>query len=239
MAPKGSTSRGVDYPYYVCTDQVHYRGTTTCRAPQIPAKALDEETIDRLRSLDLNIEDRQRIRDEALRQLDDSSQKLEAEISAVRKRLTGVATEINNLVAVLTQQGASLFESLSAKLSELEEERRSLRQKLDELTVAAEPANRVTDSAKRFVDGWHDVGDLLSMAEPSEQREIIHCFVASLELKFHERERKRADYILRLYPELRELNDDPSVGRQTGQRGDDPLTTDAKLRRVAEKAPCV
>ena len=122
MAPKGSRSKGIDYPYYVCTNQVHYRGTTTCDAPQIPARALDEATIERLRSMNLNVEDRQRIRDEAFQQLDDDGEKVRAEMEAVRKRLTTVTTEIENLTDVLAQLGASKLKSISEKLSKLEAE---------------------------------------------------------------------------------------------------------------------
>ena len=117
MSPKASRSKGVEYPYYVCTNQNHFRGTTTCTAPQMPARALDEETIDRLRSMKLNIEDRQRIRDEAFRQLDDSGEKARSEMDAVRKQLTIVTTEIGNLVDVLARMGASQFESIHEKLA--------------------------------------------------------------------------------------------------------------------------
>ncbi len=237
MSPKASRSKGVEYPYYVCTSQSHFRGTTKCTAPQMPARALDEETIDRLRSMNLNIEDRQRIRDEAFRQLDDSGEKVRSEMDAVRKRLTTVTTEIGNLVDVVARLGASQFGSIQEKLGNLEVEQIELQAKLADLMKAAEPRNQVADAARQFVDGWCDVGELLTSADPAEQKEIIRCFVAALELRFHEKETKRADYTLHLYPELGDLNGGGEVSGPDGPEFPDPLTTDAKLRRVVEKAP--
>tara|TARA_R110002073_G_scaffold139076_1_gene288950 strand:+ start:3481 stop:5190 length:1710 start_codon:yes stop_codon:yes gene_type:complete len=237
MAPKASRSKGIEYPYYVCTNQVHFRGTTKCNAPQMPARALDEETIDRLRSMNLNVEDRQRIREEAFRQLDDDSQKVRAEMDAVRKRLTTVTTEIGNLVDVVARLGATCLQSIQEKLTNLEAEQSALRDKLDKLAKAAEPVNQVTDAAHQFVENWTDVGDLLQAAEPAEQKEIIRCYVAALELRFHDKEKKRADYTLHLYPELGGLNQRPLAVGPEGPESPAPLTTDAKLRRVVEKAP--
>ncbi len=147
----------------------------------------------------------------------------------------------------------------------LEAEQMGLQTKLSDLANAAEPANRMANAARQFVDGWCDVGELLSSAEPAEQNEIIRCFVAALELRFHDKAPKRADYTLHLYPELGDLNEgqqasDPKgpeipgpittkakkhrQGHKTPQKTKSkgllngaPLTTDAKLRRVVEKAP--
>ncbi len=78
---------------------------------------------------------------------------------------------------------------------------------------------------------------MLSEVEGQEQKEILSHFVESIQLTFLDVAEKRAEYTMRIYPEIQKGKSGVEFSRTATQKTAHPLTTDAKLRQVGEKAP--
>lgn len=242
MTPKGSWGRDNKYHYYVCTRQNHHGIKTDCKAPMVPAEALEEAVIDRVVRIGVNVGDRQKIVDAALREIDDEGRKLASKIDIARHRLTRVQAEIQNLLEVLKHMGKSGLTSVESELKDLEQERETLKSQIKEMTEQESPLKRVSDAAREFIENWRDIGEILEEAEPDEKRCILHHFIQSLQLKFVDAQEKRAEYSLSLFPEVGPPNSEGPNAKGTAPKngsGPDVLTPDAKLRQNGEKAPPV
>ncbi len=242
MTPKSSWGRDNKYYYYVCTRQNHHGIKTDCQAPMIPAEALEEAVIDRIERIGVNVGDRQKIVDAALREIDDEGRKLASQIDIARHRLTRVQAEIQNLLEVLKHLGKSGLTSIKGELEGLEQERDTLKSQIREMTEQESPWKRVSDASREFIENWRGIGDLLEEAEPDEKRCILHHFIQSITLKFVDAMEKRAEYSLALFPEVgpsesRSPNANGTAPKEGG--GPDVLTADGKLRHNGEKAPPV
>ena len=242
MTPKSSWGRDNKYHYYVCTRQNHHGIKTDCKAPMIPAEALEEAAIDRVVRIGVNVDDRKKIVDAALREIDGEGRKLAAKIDTARHRLTRVQAEIQNLLEVLKHMGKSGLASVETELKELELERKTLKSQIKEMTEQESPLKRVSDAAREFIENWRDIGEILEEAEPDEKRCILHHFIQSITLKFVDAKEKRAEYSLALFPEVGPPDSGtPNANGTDPKNGDGPdvLTPDAKLRQDDEKAPPV
>ena len=240
MTPKSSWGRDNKYYYYVCTRQNHHGINTDCNAPMIPAEALEEAVIDRVVRIGVNVGDRQKIVDAALREIDDEGRKLAAKIDIARHRLTRVQAEIQNLLEVLKHLGKSGLTSIKGELQELEQERETLKSEIKEMTEQESPLKRVSDAAREFIENWRDIGEILEEAAPDEKRCILHHFIQSITLKFVDAKEKRAEYSLALFPEVGPPDSGrPNANGTDPKNGDGPdvLTADSKLRQNGEKAP--
>ncbi len=242
MTPKSSWGRDNKYYYYVCTRQTHHGTKTDCKAPMIPAEALEEAVLDRVAKIGVNVGDRQKIVDAALREIDDEGRKLASRIDIARHRLTRVQAAIQNLLQVLKHLGKSGLASVRDELKQLEDERETLKAQIKELTEQESPLKRVSDAAREFIENWQDIGEILAEAQPEEKRCILQHFIQSLVLRFVHAEEKRAEYSLALFPEVGPVHSGGENENGTPTKnGDSPdvLTANAKLRHNGEKAPPV
>jgi hypothetical protein len=65
-------------------------------------------------------------------------------------------------------------------------------------------------AAKRFIDAWSSIGELLEQASPEEQRVIPQHYIEVVEITFDDPVGKTGKYVLRLFPEVRPLDATPS-----------------------------
>ncbi|HBJ37531.1 MAG TPA: hypothetical protein DDZ51_22805 [Planctomycetaceae bacterium] len=237
LTPTSSQSKGRTYYYYKCTRQNHYGSKTECSTPSIPAGNLEEAVAERVRCLAAEPEHRQRVIEEAYKTLDQDSEKINSDIEAVRKRMTTVQSEIGNLVAALSSLGSNGVESVQGKLVDLEDERKNLGNRLESLIEQRSPHQRLESASREFTDSWTVIGDLLDDAEDQEKKAILNCVVESIELNFLDATDKRAEYRMRVFPEFRPGSSDQKSRDSDLPKLGYPLTTDAKLRQVGEKAP--
>ena len=238
MTPKGAVGRKETYHYYNCTRQNH-QGNTECAAPAFPAEALERAVIDRIVALGMDSEDRERVVRAAIREVDGQARKLDSEAELIRRRLTAVQAEIQNLVAVLKQVGQEGLASVQEELVKLEAERAQLREQLQRLTQQEAPLSAATAAARQFIQTWEDVGHLLQQATLDEQRTILQHYVEVVEVRISDPKAKSGSYSLKLFPEVRPL-DPPEGGRNehgtgAGEANSDPLLTEGALVRQSDE----
>jgi site-specific DNA recombinase len=251
MVAKGGTGRNETHHYYGCTRRNH-EGKNSCNSPAFRADALETAVINRLKRISTSPEARQRIAAEALRHLGDDAQRIERELGLVRQRLGTVQTEINNLTKAIARMGAEAAELVEEELVQRKQERDQLRGQAAELEREKAPRDVVEERAKRFIEQWSDIGQLLDDATLEEQRVILQHLVEMLELKMVDQERKRGTYVLKLFPEVGRLvsdhdphasgppADESEKNTKTGfpQRKTGPvLTENGLVRQFGKKAP--
>lgn len=239
MTPKGAVAKGKSFRYYECTRQIH-GGRAACSAARIPAKALEEAVVARLRTMGTSHAARERVVQEAVKLLEDGERQNDSAMAAVRNRLGAVQGEIRNLIGALTQLGEKGVASVKQELEVRQEEKEQLTEQLAALRADREPAESAMAEAKKFVATFEKIGDLFDQATPDELRILLQHYVQGLELKFSSSEGKAGSYALHLFPEVGNLPDPkasepPADGVGRGL----VLTAPALFRNVDEKAPRV
>jgi site-specific DNA recombinase len=250
-------SRGKNF-YYVCTRQQHEAGKYSCQSSRIPAEALEDALIGRIRDIGQMVEARDRIVQEALTYLGGEADRLREEGDLTRRRVTQVRADIGRLVEVLKSLGSRGLASVQAELERLETEEGHLKQSLADIATRQAPIERVSDDARSFLETWQDVGELLVAATPGERLQILQHYIEVVEIGSIDRETRTGTYAMRLFPEVRPDRgfdfggekdrgpDDGTPGPETssgvvvpGGGGPAVLTEDGFVRTTVQKAPRV
>ena len=212
----GASAHGrtdVNY-YYVCTRQQHEAGKHSCQASRIPAVALENALIGRIRDLGRMVEARDRIVQEALSCLGGEAVRLREEEELTRRRVAQVRADIGRLVEVLKTLGARGLASVQAELERLETEEMQLKRSLADIATRQAPVERVSDDARAFLETWQDIGELLESATPEERMQILQHYIEVVELGLIDPETRTGSYAMRLFPEVR-----PDRGFDFGRGG--------------------
>lgn len=241
------------YRYYICTRQNHEGGKHSCQAPRLPSDALEHALLERLRELGTLVEAREKVVRRALECLDTESGKLKAEEDIVRRQIARVKADLGRLLEVLKSMGTKGIASVQDELERMETEEKELRAKLLEIQNRQEPMHRVSEEAKKFVQTWTDVGELLDQVTPDERFLILQHYVEILELRATDEKGKTGTYVLRLFPEVRPHRDPeggstvvlppasrpetPNGAVTDGGNDPDLLTEEGQVRMTVQKAP--
>ena len=118
--------RSKAYYYYQCTRQSHEAGKGTCKAPRIPAEALEETVIGRIRDIGQHVEAREKIVDRAIECLAGEGERLKKEEEVVRRQQQKTKADISRLIEVLKSLGTKGLESVEKELRQLEKEEKEL-----------------------------------------------------------------------------------------------------------------
>jgi site-specific DNA recombinase len=203
MVGYSTPGRSRTHYYYACTRQLHEGGKYSCESPRIPAEAIENAIIGRIRDISGSVEARERIVETALGRLDGESQKLRQEEDVLRRQQQKTKADIGRLVEVLKSTGAKGLPSVQSELMRLEAEDCRLNRQLRELARRKEPLSRITDDAKTFIRNWADVGELLDVATEEEKTQLIRHYVEVVELHAADAKGETGTYAMRLFPEIR------------------------------------
>ncbi len=254
----GASAHGrtdVNY-YYVCTRQQHEGGKYSCTSSRIPAVALENVLIGRVRDLGRMVEARDRIVQEALSCLGGEAVRLRDEEDLARRRLAQVRADIGRLVDVLKTLGSKGLVSVQAELERLETEETQFKRSLTDIATRQAPVERVSDDARAVLETWQDIGELLESAMPEERMQLLQHYIEVIELGLIDPQTRTGSYSMRLFPEVRPDRgfdfgdgggngpDDVNPGPETtneadAMNGSDPavLTEDGFVRTTVQKAP--
>lgn len=244
LTGKAGTGRKRTYGYYVCTRRNHLGTKTACSAPSFPAEALEEAVLARVRQLSLHPELRQKIVGHALAKLGKESQRIASEMASVQQRQGRVQVEINNLLGVLKAKGAAAISLVNEELTRLEEEKSRLRSVLADLQEQQEPLTAEEEQARKLIDGWRGLPELLDDATPQERRVVLQHAIQVLELRAVEQsDRKKGTYAMSIFPEFgvpgKTLTPHES-GTVPGESEEGvALTANPMVREVGGRAPRV
>ncbi|HWL10928.1 MAG TPA: hypothetical protein VNQ76_21145 [Planctomicrobium sp.] len=121
--------------------------------------------------------------------------------------------------------GLAVFDLVTAMMLTIfltADERSRLQAEIKVMAEQESPVNRLQPPEQKATNSGIEVGEILRKAKPEEQRSILHHFIQSLVLTFVNPEEKRADYSLRLFPEVRAthfLSEDGSKNGSENEKG--------------------
>ena len=219
--------------YYLCTRQSHEGGKYSCSAPRVPAEALEDAVIRRIREIGNALEAREKIVERAVACLDGEAEKLDQEADVLRRQQQQTKAGIGRLIEVLKSLGASGLASVQDELRRLETEERDIRRRLTQIEKRREPMERISDDAKAFVRTWGDVGELLDAATHEERLLILRHYIEVIELHATDPKGKTGTYAMRLFPEVRPDRgfdwgeEEPPTGPIDGSPGSETKNGDA------------
>jgi hypothetical protein len=84
---------------------------------------------------------------------------------------------------------------------EREQLQEQLQEQLEELASRSAPLDRLAEEARKFIETWPGVADLLARATPEEVRVILQHYVEVIELRPSSPGGRAGVYALRLFPE--------------------------------------
>ncbi len=180
----------------------------------------------------------------ALAKLGGEAQRIATEVASVQQRLGRGQAEINNLLGVLKANGASALPAVAEELNRLEGEQNQLRSELAELQELRAPLSAEEEQARKLIDRWQGLPELLEDATPEERRVVLQHAIQVLELRaVEEVDGKKGTYAMSIFPEFGM----PGKSRSPDENG--PVSGEAEegaaltaiplVREVGEKAPRV
>ena len=93
--------------------------------------------------------------------------------------------------------------------------------------------------AKKFVENWSGVGELIQQATPDERRTILEQFVEVIQLVPSGKGNGTGTYLLRLFADAADDASTPVTTPAMTTDGSSVLTENPLVRQVDEKAPPV
>jgi site-specific DNA recombinase len=256
MTGAAAHGRSSTHFYYLCTRQNHEGGKYSCSSPRLPAEALEDAVIARIREIGSTLEAREKIVERAIRCLDSESVKLREQAETLNRQHQKTTADIGRLIEVLKNLGVKGLPSVQTELSRLEDEERRIRKELSLVEKRQEPMTRISEDAKAFIRTWEDVGELLDNATQDERLLILRHYVEVIELHCTDAKGKSGTYAMRLFPEVRPdrgfgLGEEPADfgpddgspcpettnGVVPGEDDSDVLTDSRLVRVIDQKAP--
>lgn len=177
MTPRYAYGRSQRYYYYSCTNRTRH-GTAACSLKDVPAPALDEAFLGRLKelgeqagyvrhlsqqkNLSANVE---------LEQLELRRKALERELAELHRRMN----RWTDLLSLSKQEGAE--RTILHKIGEAEAREAAIRAELEELAIQKSALRERTVDPAQVCKNIHQFAELLDHAEPAEKRALVGLMV--------------------------------------------------------------
>lgn len=204
MSPDWALGRDRAHYYYLCTRRSKFGKEKGCPSHRLPAQAIEEAILERVRSFGVDHELIEKLVREANSNSTEKIKLLERDRERVARRLTQVTTEITNFVEVLRKGGAKALRSIQAELENLEEQQEELStdlQILDDKRGAIEMAN--LNSQVTF-EAYKNLGAILATADPATLAEFLPTIIEKITWDDNGEESRDGTYRMTLYavPEI-------------------------------------
>lgn len=166
------TSRGEKrYRYYVCSS-AQKRGWQTCPSKAIPATAIEDVVIDKIRSIGRDAVLREEVMAEVERQREEAGKQRAAETKAIEKDLAAYHRQVREVSREL-HAGAGDGKTL-ARLAELQERIAASERRQGELRSEDRPSTIDPDAATEALTAFDPIWSTLT---PREQARVLHMLV--------------------------------------------------------------
>jgi len=190
MTPKsGSNGKGQIYAYYQCTRNSRF-GEGECNARYVPAGAIEDLIVDRLRQISVDDAIIEEIILRANGKLLQELEKFEEEEKEVQRRVLDIQRKIDGIVNAIESGGAKTLHSLSQRLQKLEDEQKLVEEQCVIIGFKRGEAEAQTLSGEVMARAFRSLADILKTASPAELAEILPLMVDGIE--WHEDADKKA-----------------------------------------------
>lgn len=178
MTPHFSYSKKKKYFYYRCT-KVNHMDRTACTVREAPARETERLIIDRLKVLSSDRGLLDRIIEKARMETTDALPSLRQEINIQSGELRRIEGEASNLLSVLSSNGQDAKKNgfVLNRLDELEEKKRIVHARIDELRLEIQKHESQAIDAETIEQNFATFGEVFEELTPSEKRELLHLLI--------------------------------------------------------------
>ena len=176
LTPKHSQSRGVKHYYYACTTKAHSAGAG-CDMKYIPADAAENLVLGQLRKLAVDDELLQQITDLANGSRDGELEELKKDRRSMRKRQQETDVKISSLISAI--EAGTDPRSLQLRINELEDEKASLADEIEQADREIFVTETETVSAPVMAAEYKDLADIIDALVAAGDRVTIRDLLQS------------------------------------------------------------
>jgi len=180
MTPRSAHGRSQRYFYYSCTRRTRH-GTEACSIKDVPAPALDDAFLGRLKELGENENfvvhlGKQKALNSTVEfdQLELRRKTLERELADVRRKVS----KWTDLLGMSKTEGGE--KAILRKIGEAEERDESIKAELEEMTIRKRELREQNADPEQVCQTLHAFAELIDAAEPSEKRMLVKLLVAKV-----------------------------------------------------------
>jgi site-specific DNA recombinase len=176
MTPKASGSWSHLNFYYVCTRGLHTKGEA-CLLKYVPASAVEEAVVSKLKSLALSRENIEEVIARAARKNSEELSRIADERRSVESRLAQAKGQVSQLLAVVKAEGAAAFRSIREELERLEKDREAMEGKIQELKDQERRVRAENLNSELVCSSLDELGKIIEVAKPEELQRVLPMFL--------------------------------------------------------------
>jgi len=180
MTPRYAYGRSQRYYYYSCTNRTRH-GTGACSLKDVPAPALDEAFLNRLKELGeqagyvRHLSQQKSLSNTVkLEQLELRRKALERELAELHRRMN----RWTDLLSLSKQEGAE--RTILHRIGEAEAREEAIKAELEALHMQKSDLRDRTVDPEQVCQNLHQFAELLDHAEPAEKRALVGLMVQKL-----------------------------------------------------------
>jgi site-specific DNA recombinase len=209
MTPHFSYSRGRKYFYYRCT-KVNHLDRTACNVREAPARETEKLIVERLKLLSNDRGLLDKIIQKAKMETVDMLPSLRQEINIQNGELRRIEGEASNLMNVLISEGQDPRKNsfILKRLNELEEKKRAVEGRIEELKLQIEKREKEAIDAGTIERNFGTFGEVFGELTPPEQRELLQLLIKEV---LYDADKSKIRMALRPLPDI-----GPYVNHQNG-----------------------
>jgi site-specific DNA recombinase len=181
MSTASTRKRGTVHRYYRCGKR-DKQGSSGCRAGQIPAEAIEEFVVDRIRETSIGGVMGKQVREALEKQIERRRAHLEEERKSIPRRIANLADDgakLSEKITGIAEPGARLLEE---RIEKIGNDIASAESRLEEIELGLERLNRFELEARwvtTTLDAFDDVWDSMTI---ENRRRLFQLLIREVEL---------------------------------------------------------
>ena len=219
MTPKsGINGAGKTYHYYQCTRESH-QGKRGCDCRYLPAKAIEDFIVLRVKELSVRDEEIEKIIAKANLEGDEKIRVLESEKKQISETLQVVREKLARIIDSLESGTLKAFDTVNERMETLEAEKKALEEKKTSLDFEVVQTDQERLSMEVMKQTFQSFRDILEQAKPRQMKELLQRIVQKVEWNEDETDRGSGHCNIfyfeqphLLFPE-KKPGDSPSTGK--------------------------
>lgn len=176
----GTNGSGNPYHYYQCTRKQHV-GKQACESKSVPAAALERMVVEHLKELSSDEGAVTEIANAGNARQSEMLRKLGRDKKQVTRQNQTVMEKLDALVGAVETGGAEAFKRISERMKELEIERRSMQEQLQQIDFEVARVEEETLSADAMVQTFKQFGQAIESTTPEELKMLVPTVVDVVE----------------------------------------------------------
>jgi len=181
MTPKsGINNVGKSYFYYQCTRNSHL-GNQACRAKYLPADAIENFIIERVKELITNQDEINKMIEKANELGDKNIKNLNNDKQSLQKQVQDVKFKMENIANSIESGDVKVFKSLNKRIESLEKERNELESKLKSIDFEISKIQQEKLSKEIMSQTFSSFREIIDKARPQKLKGLLFKIVEVVE----------------------------------------------------------